>query len=138
MKILGLYNSNNEIISKGNNFKYIDNTWICDEGYRIVDFDKELTLRPIYENPTREEKKEQRAELVSAIKVITQSGKQFDGDETAQTRMARAIIGMQAANVSTINWTLATNISTPVTLAELTEALILSGQEQAALWPIED
>jgi|688.fasta_scaffold20732_1 hypothetical protein len=76
-----------------------------------------------------------RASAVSAI-TVTVGDKVFDGDETSQTRMARAIIGMQAAGAPTINWTLANNISAPVTVAELTEALILAGQAQAALWPI--
>jgi len=76
-----------------------------------------------------------RAVAVAAI-TVTVGDKTFDGDETSQTRMARAIIGMQAANAPTINWTLANNVSTPVTVAELTEALILSGQRQAELWPL--
>ena len=76
-----------------------------------------------------------RAAAVVAI-TVTVGSKLFDGDETSQTRMARAIIGMQAANAPTINWTLANNESMSVTIAELTEALILAGQEQAALWPI--
>lgn len=76
-----------------------------------------------------------RTAAVSAI-TVTVGDKVFDGDETSQTRMARAIIGMQAALAPTINWTLANNVSTPVTIAELTEALILAGQAQAALWPI--
>lgn len=80
--------------------------------------------------------KQERASAVAAIVVTTSTGKTFDGDETSQTRMARAIIGMQAASVGTINWTLANNQSVSVTVAELTEALILAGQEQAALWPI--
>lgn len=83
--------------------------------------------------PTREARKEARTEAVSAIKV-TVGGKVFDGDETSQTRMTRAIVGMQAAGVSTINWTLANNAVAEVTVAELTEALILAGQRQAELW----
>lgn len=85
---------------------------------------------------TRPALKAARAEAVAAIKATVTSGKVFDGDEESQTRMARAIIGMQAAGVGTIDWTLADNTNTTVTLAELTEALILSGQQQAALWPI--
>lgn len=80
--------------------------------------------------------KAERAAAVAAITVTVTSGKTFDGDEDSQTRMARAIIGMQAANVTAITWTLADNTSVEVTLTDLTEALILSGQQQAALWPI--
>lgn len=86
----------------------------------------------------RAEAKVARTAAVAAITVTTSTGKVFDGDETSQTRMARAIIGLQAAQVNTINWTLANNVSTSVTLAELTEALILSGEAQAALWPIPE
>lgn len=84
----------------------------------------------------RAQYKAERAVAVAAITATVTSGKTFDGDEDSQTRMARAIIGMQAAGVTTITWTLADNTSTAVTLADLTEALILSGQQQAALWPI--
>ena len=82
----------------------------------------------------RAEFKQQRQTAVDAITVTTSTGKTFDGDETSQTRMSRAIIGLQAAGVPTINWTLADNAVAEVTVAELTEALILSGQAQAALW----
>lgn len=80
--------------------------------------------------------KEQREIAVSNIIVTTATGNEFDGDEVSQTRMARAIIGLQAAGLTTIDWTLANNQTVPVTLAELTEALILAGQEQSALWTI--
>lgn len=106
--------------------------------WEVVDLDAE-TVAANQERAAitaRESAKASRAKAVAAIKVTTTSGKEFDGDETSQTRMARAIIGMQAANVTTITWTLADNTVVDVTLAELTEALILAGSEQAALWPI--
>lgn len=81
--------------------------------------------------------KDTRQELVNAITVTTASGKVFDGDETSQGRMARAVIGMQAAGAPSITWVLANNTPATVTLAELTEALVLAGQEQARLWVIE-
>lgn len=82
----------------------------------------------------RERAKAARAEAVAAIQVTTSSGKVFDGDEAGQGRLARAIIGMQAAGALTWTWTLADNTRAEVTLAELTEALILAGQEQGRLW----
>ena len=85
---------------------------------------------------TRDELKAARQAAVDSIKVTVTSGKIFDGDETSQTRMSRAIIGLQAAGVSSIDWTLGDNTSTLVTLAELTEALILAGRRQAELWPL--
>lgn len=96
------------------------------------------TLAPM-DPPTpeqvRETQKAARAVAVAAI-TVTVGDKVFDGDELSQTRMARAIIGMQAASAPTITWTLADNSIAEVTVTELTTALILAGQEQAALWPI--
>ena len=77
-----------------------------------------------------------RADSVARIKVTVSTGKTFDGDESSQTRMARAIIGMQTAEATTITWTLEDNSVVEVTLDELKEALVLAGQEQAKLWPI--
>lgn len=71
---------------------------------------------------------------VRAITVTTASGKQFDGDEASQTRMARAIVAMQAVNATSTLWVLADNTSATVTPAELAEALVLAGQQQTALW----
>lgn len=85
---------------------------------------------------TREVAKAQRQATVEAIKVTTATGKTFDGDETSQGRMARAIIGMQASGQPAIAWVLADNTPTEATLAELTEAMCLAGQAQAAVWVI--
>lgn len=84
----------------------------------------------------RELAKYSRQQQVDNIKVTTQSGKTFDGDETSQTRMARAIIAMQATNTPTCTWVLADNVPTQATIAELTEALALAGAAQAAIWVI--
>lgn len=83
----------------------------------------------------REEAKQARQQAVDSI-VVTVNGKEFDGDETSQTRMARAILGMQAANIQYLQWVLADNTVTEATMAELTEALILAGQRQSELWAI--
>jgi len=83
----------------------------------------------------REAWKLRRAEAVAAIKVTTSSGRVFDGDETSQGRMARAILGLQEAGAgATVNWTLANNEDVTVTGDELAEALHLAGAEQARLW----
>jgi len=78
--------------------------------------------------------KAQRTVAVENIKVTTTAGNTFDGDETSQTRMARAIVALQAGNIPTIDWVLADNSVIPATVAELTEAMILAGSAQAALW----
>lgn len=70
---------------------------------------------------------------VDAI-TVTVNGKVFDGDETSQTRMARAIIGMQATGTSTLAWVLNDNTVTEATVAELTEAMVLAGQAQSDVW----
>lgn len=72
-----------------------------------------------------------RAELVAQIKV-TVDGMVFDGDETSQTRMARALIGL--ADGESLVWVLANNAPVQVSKAQLCEALRLAGQAQAALW----
>ena len=75
-----------------------------------------------------------REELVEKIVVMTTSGKTFDGDETSQTRMARAILAMSEANVPSMLWRMADNSDAVVTRAELSEALLLAGTAQTALW----
>lgn len=78
--------------------------------------------------------KEHRTEAVARIRVTTASDKTFDGDETSQTRMARAVVALQAAGQTETLWVLADNTSATVTLDELAEALALAGVEQTRLW----
>lgn len=80
------------------------------------------------------EKKRQRQAIVDAITVTTSTGKVFDGDEDAQSRMARAIQASEIASIPSTTWVLANNVPTPVTLAELQEALVLSMQAMGAVW----
>lgn len=87
---------------------------------------------------TREELKHERAERVAAIKVTTSNGNQFDGDETSQDRMTRAITALTAAGQQTTTWILADNTPAVVSLAELQEALVLAGQAQTELWVINE
>lgn len=87
--------------------------------------------------PDRAALKAERAATVERIRVTTAAGNTFDGDESSQGRMSRAIIGLQAAGPgATINWVLADNTVIAATAAELTEALVLAGQAQAAVWVI--
>lgn len=76
----------------------------------------------------------QRQTMVDSIVVTTSSGKSFDGDETSQNRMVRAIVAMEAASAQSIVWVLADNTPAMVTPSELKEALALSGAEQARIW----
>lgn len=86
--------------------------------------------------PTREKLKAGRQIAVDNIKVTTTAGNTFDGDETSQTRMARAILVLSTGYAATIPWVLADNTTVEVDTAELTEALALAGQAQSALWAI--
>ena len=80
--------------------------------------------------------KSDRAEAVSKI-TVTVDGMVFDGDETAQDRMARAITMFQANNLPVdyqTDWVLADNTIAKVTVTQLSQALLLAGKEQTALW----
>ncbi len=79
----------------------------------------------------------QRAKAVNALTVKTAAGHVFDGDEISQTRMARAIIALQAMGTASVTWVLADNTVIDATPRELTEALALAGAAQAALWVIK-
>ena len=96
--------------------------------------------------PTPEEQAEQalaqakaeRADAVSRI-TVTVDGLVFDGDETAQDRMARAITMFNANNLpadTVTPWVLADNTVAEVTVAQLSQALLLAGQAQTALWTV--
>ena len=76
--------------------------------------------------------KKERQLKVDTIKVTTTAGNEFDGDETSQTRLARAISVM--SDTDTTTWVLANNSTIEATKAELIEALKLAGEEQTRLW----
>lgn len=103
-----------------------------------IDFSKLITQeQKIAEAVKRqhEQWKQERSEAVKNIKVTTASGNVFDGDETSQARMARAILGLEAVGQeATVTWVLADNTTIQATSAELREALALAGAEQARLW----
>ena len=85
-----------------------------------------------------QQKKADRAEAVSRITVEV-DGMVFDGDEKAQDRMARAITMFQANNLPAdyqTDWVLADNTIAKVTVTQLSQALLLAGKEQTALWTI--
>ena len=87
---------------------------------------------------TLENAKIDRAEAVSRITVEV-DGMEFDGDETAQDRMARAITMFNANNLpadTVTPWVLADNTVAEVTVAQLSKALLLAGQAQTALWAV--
>ena len=88
------------------------------------------------EPQTRAAAKIARALAVEAIKVTTQAGNTFDGDEVSQGRMSRAIIALSTGLAPSVTWVLADNSTIEATSAELTEALVLAGMAQASIWVI--
>ena len=96
-----------------------------------------FTARPVPEKTPeqlREEAKAARTAAVDNIKVTTAAGNTFDGDETSQTRMSRAILVLSTGAAASVPWVLADNTVIQADIAELTEALALAGAEQARLW----
>lgn len=103
----------------------------CDVGYL---YDGKSFSRPIETTEqARAAFKVRRAAAVDAIVVIVDNMK-FDGDEESQGRMVRAIVALESAGVESTGWVLADNVPTLVTLAQLRQALVLSGAEQSRLW----
>lgn len=75
--------------------------------------------------------KKLRAEKVANIKVDV-DGMVFDGDETAQSRMTRAMLIMD--DLETTEWYLADNSKVQVTKAQLKEACRAAALEQSQMW----
>lgn len=71
---------------------------------------------------------------VDNLKVTVTTGKVFDGNESAQSRMARAIIAADITGLTECVWVLADSTPATVTLTDLKEALALSIQAQGAVW----
>jgi hypothetical protein len=67
-------------------------------------------------------------EALEAITVTTQSGKTFDGNETARNNMMCAIMTADIIGQTESDWKLADNTVAHITLDELKEALALSIQ----------
>ena len=117
------------------------NVWLAEK----TKIDAEIQSQIDYENSpegiaekTLENAKIARAEAVSRITVEV-DGMVFDGDETAQDRMARAITMFNANNLpadTVTPWVLADNTVAEVTVTQLSQALLLAGQAQTALWTV--
>jgi hypothetical protein len=80
--------------------------------------------------------KDRRTAEVDSITITTAAGNTFDGDEISQGRMARAILSLQATGTPSTQWILHNNNVIQVDVAELGEALALSGAAQSAIWVI--
>jgi hypothetical protein len=113
---------------------------VPDEATNGWTYDGVTFAAPVEPTPTpeqlREAAKQARAIAVDNIKVTTAAGHTFDGDETSQTRMARAITVLSTGYAASVPWVLADNTVIQADVAELTEALAKAGAAQAALWVI--
>lgn len=85
--------------------------------------------------PTREELKLARQAAVDAI-TVTVNGKVFDGDETSQERMARALRVADITGQTSCTWVLHDNSAVTVTREDLAQALALAMEAQGEIWVI--
>ena len=105
--------------------------WIAEGNTPEPEFtQEELDVKSVQEAKALKDKN--RAAAMNALTVTTSSGKEFDGDEISQSRMARAVSFSQP--LDTTQWILADNSVATVTREELIEAGLLAGQAQTALW----
>ena len=83
--------------------------------------------------------KRERAAKVAALKVEV-DGMTFDGDEAAQSRMARAITAAETAGLESTVWVLADNTVQTVTKVQLQQALSKAMLAMSKLWtePYQD
>lgn len=77
--------------------------------------------------------KRERAAKVAAITVEV-DGMVFDGDEQAQSRMARAITAAETAGLESTVWVLADNTVATVTKVQLQQALAKAMIAMSELW----
>lgn len=71
--------------------------------------------------------------LLSSITVTTQSGKTFDGNETARTDILSTLTTGELLGITETNWKLADNTVALVTRDELLEALALAIQKKGRI-----
>ena len=108
-----------------------------------VTYEEEEIPDPTPTEPTPEqiaaqklaEAKNERAKAVSEIKV-TVGDKMFDGDEQAQSRMARALQVAEITGMESTVWVVADNTVATVTVAEMKEALSKSMLAMGELWTV--
>lgn len=82
-----------------------------------------------------EEAKEERAAKVAKI-TVTIDGMEFDGDEVAQQRLARAIMVADITGMNETQWVMADNTVHTVTVAQAKEALTKAMLQMGELWTV--
>lgn len=126
----------------------VNNGFLRNNGYGLLDIENPILESVVQEDGSIEakfrgltgeelapylnaENKKTRAVLVGTIEVLYQ-GIVYQGDETSQDRMSRAINGLPD-NVTTILWKAKDNSSQELTRLDLKEILFLSIQEQTRI-----
>ena len=82
-----------------------------------------------------EQAKRERTKKVAAIKVEV-DGMTFDGDETSQSRMARALEVASITGMESTVWVLADNTVAEVTVAQMKQALSKAMLKMGELWTV--
>lgn len=100
--------------------------------YGVIYFERELTPEEQEAQDLAIAKRE-RAAKVAAITVEV-DGMTFDGDEQAQSRMARAITAAETAGLESTVWVLANNTVATVTKVQLQQALAKAMIAMSELW----
>lgn len=85
-----------------------------------------IKIKPLQLPPSK-------TELLASITVTTQSGKTFDGNETARTDILSALTTGELIGETQTNWKLADNSVALVTKDELLEALALAIQAKGRI-----
>ena len=125
-----------------------DNGFLKVNGYVLLDIENAVSnyvenedgVKPVFRALTDtellpftlKEQKELRNTLVNNIEV-EYNGIVYQGDETSQDRMSRAINGLPD-DITTILWKASDNSSQELTRLDLKEILFLAGQEQTRIW----
>lgn len=97
-------------------------------GIEVVEYEPEVVKDDLEAGMA----KAARDELVRQI-TVTVDGMIFDGNETAQSRMARKISGWPE-NVEKVRWKLADDSIAEVTIEQLIKALELSVSKMSDIW----
>ena len=100
-----------------------------------IDWSKLITAEDKQKQQMEATYQERKAARQSAVDAITVEvgGRIYDGDETSQNRMARAVAAADSLD-GVVRWTLADNSTAFVTARELKEALRLAGLRQTEIW----
>ena len=115
-----------------NGFEFINANYVKPESDPTEALFKSSSKAVLAEPAPLEIAKAARVDLVDALIVTTSTGRKFDGDETSQNRMARAISSMDEGE--TVMWILADNTVALIGRGELKEALRMAGSEMTQIW----